>query len=51
MNTVLGDIRVTAQGGVNEAGYTYPNLVYEFTPVNLVFPDLPLPEVEAIWNE
>jgi hypothetical protein len=26
-------------------------MVEEFTPVNLVFPDLPLPEVEVIWNE
>lgn len=51
MNTVLGNIRVTVQGGINEAGYTYPNMIYEFTPSNLVFPDLPLPEVEAIWNE
>jgi hypothetical protein len=51
LNTVQQTVQVTVSGAVNEAGYTHDTMVEEFTPVNLVFPDLPLPEVEAIWNE
>lgn len=35
----------------NAAGYNYDTINQEFAPVNLVFPDLPLPEVEVIYNE
>jgi hypothetical protein len=51
LNTVQQTVQVTVSGAVNEAGYTHDTMVEEFTPVNLVFPDLPLPEVEVIWNE
>ena len=51
LNTVQQTVRVIVSGAVNEAGYTYDTMVEEFTPVNLVPPALPLPEVEAIWNE
>lgn len=51
LNTVQQTVQVTVSDAVNEAGYTHDTMVAEFTPVNLVLPDLPLPEVEAIWNE
>lgn len=51
LNTVQQTVQVTVSNAVNEAGYTHDTMVDEFTPVNLVFPDLPLPEVEVIWNE
>lgn len=51
LNTVQQTVQVTVLGAINEAGYTHDTMIEEFTPVNLVFPDLPLPEVEAIWNE
>ena len=51
LNTVQQTVQVTVLGAVNEAGYPHDTMVEEFTPVNLVFPDLPLPEVEVIWNE
>jgi len=51
MNTVLQEVQVTVSGAINEAGYTHDTMVAAFTPVNLVFPDLPLPEVEVMWNE
>jgi hypothetical protein len=51
LNTVQQTVQVTVSGAVNEAGYIHDTMVEEFTPVNLVFPDLPLPEVEVIWNE
>jgi hypothetical protein len=50
-NDVEGTVQVIVSGVVNEAGYTYDTMIGEFMPVNLVPPDLPLPEVEAIWNE
>ncbi len=37
--------------GSNPAGLQYVDLFTEFTPINLVPPFLPLPEVEVIWNE
>jgi hypothetical protein len=51
LNTVQQTVQVTVSNAVNEAGYTHDTMIEEFTPVNLVFPDLPLPEVEVIWNE
>lgn len=51
LNIVQQTVQVTVSGAVNEAGYTHDTMVEEFTPINLVFPGLPLPEVEAIWNE
>jgi hypothetical protein len=50
INTSLQGIGVIASGD-NEAGYAYNTMETTFAPVNLVFPDLPLPEVEVIWNE
>lgn len=51
MNTVLQTVAVEVSDAWNEAGYLHDTMMGEFTPLNLVFPDLPLPEVEVIWNE
>ncbi len=51
INDVEGNLQVTITGMTNEAGYDYDTVVQEFTPINLVPPEIPLPEVEVIWNE
>lgn len=50
-NNVLGDIKIDITNVINEAGYTYENMSYTFTPVNLVPTDIPIPEVVEVWNE
>lgn len=51
INNILGDIKININNVANPAGYIYENMEEEFTPINLVPEDIPLPEVEAIWNE
>lgn len=51
INNVYGDIKIDVVGAINPAGYTYINMEYTFTPLNLVPTFIPLPEVEAIFNE
>ncbi len=51
INNVLGDIQIGIANVFNEAGYQYESIDYTFTPQNLVPTGIPLPEVEAIWNE
>lgn len=38
-------------GHNNEAGYQYEPYSKLFTPINLELPEVPIPEVEVIWNE
>lgn len=51
INNVSGNIKVTVTGAINPAGYTYITMEHTFTPTNLVPTFIPLPEVEAIFNE
>jgi hypothetical protein len=51
INEIFGDVQVTVSGAFNEAGYEHDIMQDYFTPINLIPPDLPLPEVIAIWNE
>ncbi|HZJ99508.1 MAG TPA: hypothetical protein VFC79_05860, partial [Tissierellaceae bacterium] len=51
INNVLGDIQIGITNVFNEAGYQYESIDYTFTPQNLVPTEIPLPEVEVIWNE
>ena len=51
INNVYGDIKISVVGAINPAGYTYINMEDTFTPLNLVPTFIPLPEVEAIFNE
>lgn len=50
-NDVLGDIKIDITNVINEAGYTYENMSYTFTPTNLEPSFIPVPEVEEVWNE
>ncbi|OPZ87775.1 MAG: hypothetical protein BWY74_03318 [Firmicutes bacterium ADurb.Bin419] len=50
-NIAQGDIGITLNGMYNEAGYLYNEIQEQFTPIGLVMPVFPLPEVEVIWNE
>ena len=50
-NTAGADLNVVVTNFTNEAGYNYDTIITSFTPINLVPPMIPLPEVEAIWNE
>ena len=50
-NNVLGDIKIDITNVINEAGYTYENMSYTFTPTNLEPSFIPVPEVEEVWNE
>ena len=51
INNVAGDLKVDIVGAINPAGYTYIDMSYTFTPVNLVPTVAPIPEVGEIWNE
>ena len=51
INNVAGDINISISNFTNEAGYNYDNINSSFTPINLVPTSIPLPEVEAIYNE
>lgn len=51
INNITGDIKADITGLYNEAGYEYIALSETFTPINLVPENIPLPEVEVIWNE
>lgn len=51
INIVEGNVGIVLTGMTNEAGNLYDRIEEQFTPVNLVPPFIPLPEVEAIWNE
>jgi hypothetical protein len=44
-------IKVTIQGGTNQAGGTFGPFDETFDPVNLVPVDIPLPILEEVWNE
>lgn len=51
LNEVFEDVHVTVAGAFNEAGYEHVLMQGSFTPINLIPPDLPLPQVIAIWND
>jgi hypothetical protein len=51
INNIFGDIKVEISGLFNEAGYEYEVIEKTFTPINLVPVNVPIPEVEVIWNE
>lgn len=51
INNLLGDIGIVVTGMFNDAGYQYDAISQSFTPINLVPTEIPLPEVEVIWNE
>ncbi|MBV1758003.1 MAG: hypothetical protein KMY55_09190 [Dethiosulfatibacter sp.] len=51
MNTVQQLVAVEITDSWNEAGYLFDTMNDSFMPLNLIFPDLPLPTVEVIWNE
>ena len=51
INNILGDIKININNVANPAGYIYENMEEEFTPINLVPEDIPLPEVLEVWNE
>lgn len=50
-NNVLGDMRIDVVNIINEAGYSYNDITYTFTPINLVPTYIPIPEVMEVWNE
>lgn len=50
-NIAEGALRLEFNTLYNPAGYVYNILDKEFTPINLVPPIDPIPEVEVIWNE
>ena len=51
INNITGDITITINGMTNDAGYTYDEIIENFTPTNLNPGITPIPEVEVIWNE
>lgn len=51
MNTVQQFVAVEVTDSWNEAGYPFDTMYDSFMPLNLLFPDLPLPTVEVMWNE
>lgn len=51
LNEVEANVILSVSSFMNEAGYWYDAISQEFTPVNLIPPDLPLPVVSNIWNE
>lgn len=51
LNTSQGAVSIQVSDAWNEAGHLHDTMTDEFVPINLVFPDLPLPKVEVIWNE
>lgn len=50
-NGVEGDMSLSVSNFSNAAGYDYEMINILFTPINLIPPAIPLPEVEGIWNE
>lgn len=50
-NGVEGDMSLSVSNFSNAAGYDYEMINTLFTPINLIPPALPLPEVEGVWNE
>lgn len=50
-NNILGNIQIDITNVINEAGYTYENMSYTFTPMNLEPTDIPIPVVVEVWNE
>ena len=51
IHNVFADIQATITGAVNPASYAYETFSTEFTPINLVPKDIPLPNVLEVWNE
>lgn len=51
INNVENDITIKIIGARNEAGDDYDTIEENFTPINLVPGDIPLPEIEVIFNE
>jgi hypothetical protein len=54
MNNATGDLTLTFLGigaTTGEAGQTFLTFNKTFTPTGLVPTDIPIPEVEGIWNE
>ena len=52
-NNAEGELSLNFKGiyGQNEAGNKFDKFSGKFIPTNLVPIDIPIPEVEAIWNE
>lgn len=51
LHNILGNVSIVISDSLNEAGYTYLEFSDSFKPVNQVWVDIPLPEVEKAWNE
>lgn len=51
INNVLSDINVIVSGYENPAGLAYETQEKTFIPKNLIPVNIPLPEVEELWNE
>ena len=51
MNNAQGNVRLTIKNLKTQLGLMMDDFVIEFTPVNLVPIEIPLPVVEEVWNE
>ena len=51
MNNAQGSVRLTIKNLKTQLGLMMDDFVIEFTPVNLVPIEIPLPVVEEVWNE
>lgn len=52
-NNAVGEVKLSyvRTSGTNEAGYAFDDFEGTFIPTGLVPTQIPVPEVEAIWNE
>jgi len=51
MNNAQGRVRLTIKNLKTQLGLMMDDFFIEFTPVNLVPIEIPLPVVEEVWNE
>ena len=51
MNNAQGSVRLTIKNLKTQLGLMMDDFFIEFTPVNLVPIEIPLPVVEEVWNE
>lgn len=51
INNISGNMKVKISGVLNEAEKVYIDFEKTFKPINLIPTEIPLPEVEVIWNE
>ena len=51
MNNTQGTIRLNIKNLKTQLGLMMDDFSIEFTPINLVTIDIPLPVIEEVWNE